>query len=57
MIASQVTDMLKLLVGRPGLQIVTFEGRPEGDYISFPEFRRQFSAQIPDQAVGQIENK
>lgn len=57
MISQQVTDMLKLLVGRPGLQVVTFEGLPEGDYISFPEFREQFSAQIPAQTPEQIESK
>jgi len=51
MISQQVTDMLKMLVGRPGLSIVTMEGRPEGDYLSFPDFRKQFSAQ----AAGQIE--
>ena len=41
--------MLKMLVGRPGLSIVTMEGRPEGDYLSFPEFRKQLSEQAPQQ--------
>ncbi|MBO4758348.1 MAG: hypothetical protein J5577_07870 [Bacteroidales bacterium] len=49
MISQQVTDMLKMLVGRPGLSIVTMEGRPEGDYLSFPEFRKQIAAQVPQQ--------
>ena len=49
MISQQVTDMLKMLVGRPGLSIITIEGRPEGDFISFPEFRRQLSEQTPKQ--------
>ena len=52
MISQQVTDMLKMLVGRPGLSIVTMEGRPEGDYLSFPEFRKQLAAQ----ALQQIES-
>ena len=52
MISQQVTDMLKMIVGRPGLGIVTMEGRPEGDYLSFPEFRKQMAAQ----AVPQIED-
>ena len=51
MIAQQVTDMLKMLVGRPGLSVITMEGRPEGDYLSFPEFRKQMAAQ----SVPQIE--
>ena len=51
MIAHQVTDMLKMLVGRPGLSVITMEGRPEGDYLSFPEFRKQMAAQ----SVPQIE--
>lgn len=45
MISQQVTDMLKVLVGRPGMSIVTMEGRPEGDFLSFPEFRKQLAAQ------------
>lgn len=49
MISQQVTDMLKMLVGRPGLSIITIEGRPEGDFMSFPEFRRQLSEQTPKQ--------
>ena len=49
MISQQVTDMLKMLVGRPGLSIITIEGRPEGDFLTFPEFRRQFSEQTPKQ--------
>ena len=49
MISPQVTDMLKMLVGRPGLSIITIEGRPEGDFLSFPEFRRQLSEQTPKQ--------
>ena len=49
MISQQVTDILKMLVGRPGLSIVTMEGRPEGDYLSFPEFRKQIAAQVPQQ--------
>ena len=53
MIAQQVTDMLKMLVGRPGLSVITMEGRPEGDYLSFPEFRKQMAAQ----SVPQIEDK
>lgn len=53
MIAQQVTDMLKMLVGRPGLSVITMEGRPEGDYLSFPEFRKQMAAQ----SVPQIEEK
>ena len=52
MISQQVTDMLKMLVGRPGLSIITMEGRPEGDYLSFPEFRKQMAAQ----PVPQIED-
>ena len=51
MISQQVTDMLKMLVGRPGLSVITMEGRPEGDYLSFPEFRKQMAAQ----SVPQIE--
>lgn len=51
MISQQVTDMLKLLVGRPGLQIVTFEGLPEGDFIPFPEFRKQFAAPAAEQQI------
>ena len=49
MISQQVTDMLKMLVGRPGLSIITMEGRPEGDYLSFPEFRKQIAEQTPQQ--------
>lgn len=49
MISQQVTDMLKMLVGRPGLSIITIEGRPEGDFLTFPEFRRQLSEQTPKQ--------
>lgn len=49
MISQQVTDMLKVLVGRPGMSIITMEGRPEGDYLSFPEFRKQLSEQAPQQ--------
>lgn len=49
MISQQVTDMLKMLVGRPGLSIISIEGRPEGDFMSFPEFRRQLSEQTPKQ--------
>ena len=49
MISQQVTDMLKMLVGRPGLSIITMEGRPEGDYLSFPEFRKQIAEQPPQQ--------
>ena len=45
MISQQVTDMLKVLVGRPGMSIVTMEGRPEGDYLSFPEFRKHLAAE------------
>ena len=52
MISQQVTDMLKMLVGRPGLSVITMEGRPEGDYLSFPEFRKQVAAQ----SVPQIED-
>lgn len=52
MISQQVTDMLKMLVGRPGLSVITMEGRPEGDYLSFPEFRKQMAAQ----SVPQIED-
>ena len=48
----QVTDMLKMLVGRPGLSIITMEGRPEGDFLSFPEFRKQMA----EQPVPQIED-
>ena len=44
MISQQVTDMLKMLIGRPGLSIITMEGRPEGDYLSFPDFRRQIAS-------------
>ena len=53
MISQQVTDMLKVLVGRPGMSIVTMEGRPEGDFLTFPEFRKQLAAQS---AVAQIED-
>lgn len=53
MISQQVTDMLKVLVGRPGLSIITMEGRPEGDYLSFPEFRKQLSEQAPQQITEQ----
>ncbi len=49
MISQQVTDMLKMLVGRPGLSIITIEGRPEGDFLTFSEFRRQLSEQTPKQ--------
>ena len=49
MISQQVTDMLKMLVGRPGLSIITIEGRPEGDFLTFLEFRRQLSEQTPKQ--------
>lgn len=49
MISQQVTDMLKMLIGRPGLSIITMEGRPEGDYLSFPEFRKQIAEQPPQQ--------
>ena len=52
MISQQVTDMLKMLVGRPGLSVITMEGRPEGDYLSFPEFRKEVAAQ----SVPQIED-
>ena len=52
LISEQVTDMLKMLVGRPGLSIITMEGRPEGDYLSFPEFRRQMAVR----SVPQIED-
>ena len=53
MISQQVTDMLKVLVGRPGMSIVTMEGRPEGDFLTFPEFRKQLAAQS---AVAKIED-
>lgn len=53
MISQQVTDMLKVLVGRPGMSIVTMEGRPEGDFLTFPEFRKQLAAQS---AAAQIED-
>jgi len=53
MISQQVTDMLKVLVGRPGMSIITMEGRPEGDYLSFPEFRKQLAA---ESAAAQIED-
>ena len=53
MISQQVTDMLKVLVGRPGMSIITMEGRPEGEYMGFPEFRKQFASH----EVGQIEGK
>jgi len=56
MISQQVTDMLKMLVGRPGLSIITMEGRPEGDYLSFPEFRKQMAAQPVPESVPQIED-
>lgn len=49
MISQQVTDMLKLLVGRPGLSVIASEELPDGDFISFPDFRRQISAQEPPQ--------
>lgn len=54
MIAQQVTDMLKMLVGRPGLSIITMEGRPEGDYLSFPDFRKQIAALSAVDASAQI---
>jgi len=54
MIAQQVTDMLKMLVGRPGLSIITMEGRPEGDYLSFPDFRKQIAAMSAAEAPQQI---
>ena len=54
MIAQQVTDMLKMLVGRPGLSIITMEGRPEGDYLSFPDFRKQIAALSAADASAQI---
>ena len=53
MVSQQVTDMMKVLIGHPGMKIVTFEGRPEGEYLSFPEFRKQFS---PAVGVQQIED-
>lgn len=53
MVSQQVTDMMKVLIGHPGMKIVTFEDRPEGEYLSFPEFRKQFS---PAVAVQQIED-
>jgi hypothetical protein len=56
MISQQVTDMLKMLVGRPGLSIITMEGRPEGDYLTFPEFRKQISELAPEQIPKQIED-
>ena len=54
MIAQQVTDMLKMLVGRPGLSIITMEGRPEGDYLSFPDFRKQMATLSAADAPAQI---
>ena len=56
MISQQVTDMLKMLIGRPGLSIITLEGRPEGDYLSFPDFRRQIATLNAAEPAGQIEN-
>ena len=52
MISQQVTDMLKLIVGRPGMQILAVEGSPEDGYLSFPEFRKQFTAaEEPEQQI------
>lgn len=56
MISQQVTDMLKMLIGRPGLSIITMEGRPEGDYLSFPDFRRQIATLNAAEPAVQIEN-
>ena len=56
MVSQQLTDMLKMLVGRPGLSIITMEGRPEGDYLSFPEFRKQMAAQPLPEPVSEIED-
>ena len=52
MVSQQVTDMMKVLIGHHGMKIVTLEGRPEGDYLSFPEFRKQFNPAV----TGQIED-
>ena len=51
MVSQQVTDMMKVLIGHPGMKIVTFEGRPEGEYLSFPEFRKQFSPAVGVQQI------
>lgn len=56
MISQQVTDMLKMLIGRPGLSIITMEGRPEGDYLSFPDFRKQIATLNAAEPAVQIEN-
>lgn len=49
MISQQVTDMFKLIVGRPDLNIIALEAAPEGrqaleeGFVDFPTFRRQIA--------------